>query len=398
MAVVREHRQRQPDRRNVTIVLMNEARQPVLRWHVENAWINKIEGPSFKATGNEVAMESVELVHEGLTHRDVSEQGVGIMPTYDTPGVYYERADAARAGDRAAAHRHRRRSSASPGAVRCTSPVPIESLAAVPGAASATSPARAIWPTRCAASSRTADAAAGSCASPRRRPREHAGDAVVDGRRRAMPAGRSRPRARRLGQRPRRRAAARRIARRPRRRPTASHAGLRRRSRRSPGFVRGTPRRASRRAGADDRIRVVSRRRRRSRAPHLDRTRARATPAVRRGRSPASIPNQPLPIESIEYTAAGRASADACSRVYRGALAGARASALRARGRWPIRGWTASRRRSATERRPDGLGATADDRARRRATGRGRHHERRDCQPRVAPLQPPIAARSRSRR
>lgn len=57
----------QPDRRNVTIVLMNEARQPVLRWHIENAWINKIEGPSFKAAGNEVGMESVELIHEGLT-------------------------------------------------------------------------------------------------------------------------------------------------------------------------------------------------------------------------------------------------------------------------------------------------------------------------------------------
>ena len=57
----------QPDRRNVTIVLRNEAHEPVLRWHAENAWVNKIEGPSFKASGNEVAMESVELVHEGLT-------------------------------------------------------------------------------------------------------------------------------------------------------------------------------------------------------------------------------------------------------------------------------------------------------------------------------------------
>ena len=56
-----------PDRRNITIVLMNEARVPVLRWHAEAAWINKIEGPSLKAGGNEVAMESVELVHEGLT-------------------------------------------------------------------------------------------------------------------------------------------------------------------------------------------------------------------------------------------------------------------------------------------------------------------------------------------
>jgi len=57
----------QPDRRDVTIILLNEARQPVLRWHAESAWVNKIEGPSFKAAGNEVAMESVELVHEGLT-------------------------------------------------------------------------------------------------------------------------------------------------------------------------------------------------------------------------------------------------------------------------------------------------------------------------------------------
>jgi len=55
------------DRRNVTIVLKNEQRQPILRWHADEAWINKIEGPSMKASGNEVAIESVELVHEGLT-------------------------------------------------------------------------------------------------------------------------------------------------------------------------------------------------------------------------------------------------------------------------------------------------------------------------------------------
>ena len=56
-----------PDRRNVTIVLMNERREAVLRWHAENAWINKIEGPALKASSNDVAMESLELVHEGLT-------------------------------------------------------------------------------------------------------------------------------------------------------------------------------------------------------------------------------------------------------------------------------------------------------------------------------------------
>lgn len=55
------------DRRNVTITLMNEERKAVIRWHAENAWINKIEGPGFKASSNEVSVESVDLVHEGLT-------------------------------------------------------------------------------------------------------------------------------------------------------------------------------------------------------------------------------------------------------------------------------------------------------------------------------------------
>jgi phage tail-like protein len=56
-----------PDRRNVTITLMNEARVPVIYYHLENAWLNKLDLPSFKAAGNEVAIESAELVHEGVT-------------------------------------------------------------------------------------------------------------------------------------------------------------------------------------------------------------------------------------------------------------------------------------------------------------------------------------------
>ena len=55
------------DRRNATIVLMDEERTDVLRWTVENAWINKIEAPTFNATANEAAIESCELVHEGLS-------------------------------------------------------------------------------------------------------------------------------------------------------------------------------------------------------------------------------------------------------------------------------------------------------------------------------------------
>lgn len=55
------------DRRDVTVVLLNETREAVLRWHIENAWVNKIEAPGMKASANEVAIESAELVHEGIT-------------------------------------------------------------------------------------------------------------------------------------------------------------------------------------------------------------------------------------------------------------------------------------------------------------------------------------------
>ena len=54
------------DRRNGAIVLMDEQRRDVMRWNFENGWLNKIEGPSFKAAGNDIAIESIEIVHERL--------------------------------------------------------------------------------------------------------------------------------------------------------------------------------------------------------------------------------------------------------------------------------------------------------------------------------------------
>lgn len=57
----------EPDRRNGSVVLLNEGHRAVMRWNFENAWVNKLEGPSLKASGNEVAIESMELCHEGLT-------------------------------------------------------------------------------------------------------------------------------------------------------------------------------------------------------------------------------------------------------------------------------------------------------------------------------------------
>jgi len=57
----------QDDRRDGTITLLNEERKAVMHWNFTKAWPNKILGPSLKATGNEVAIEEMELVHETLS-------------------------------------------------------------------------------------------------------------------------------------------------------------------------------------------------------------------------------------------------------------------------------------------------------------------------------------------
>jgi phage tail-like protein len=53
-------------RRDITISLLNEDHEPVVVWKVKNAWPTKITGTDLKADGNEVAIESIELAHEGL--------------------------------------------------------------------------------------------------------------------------------------------------------------------------------------------------------------------------------------------------------------------------------------------------------------------------------------------
>ncbi|HTS31290.1 MAG TPA: phage tail protein [Bryobacteraceae bacterium] len=54
------------DRRNGAIVLQDEEHNDVLRWEFENGWICKWEGPSLNATSNDVAIETIEICHEGL--------------------------------------------------------------------------------------------------------------------------------------------------------------------------------------------------------------------------------------------------------------------------------------------------------------------------------------------
>ncbi|QRX82522.1 phage tail protein [Glaciimonas sp. PAMC28666] len=52
---------------NVVISLLDQAGAPTMVWTLENAWPTKITGTDLKADGNEVAVETIELAHEGMT-------------------------------------------------------------------------------------------------------------------------------------------------------------------------------------------------------------------------------------------------------------------------------------------------------------------------------------------
>jgi phage tail-like protein len=58
--------QGQVDRRNVAILLLDEAGNEVVRWRVLNAWPRKWEGPDLNAKGNDVAVETLTLTCEGI--------------------------------------------------------------------------------------------------------------------------------------------------------------------------------------------------------------------------------------------------------------------------------------------------------------------------------------------
>lgn len=55
-----------PDRREGSIVLLNENRQEVTRWNFKRAWPCKWTGPGLNAKNNEIAIETLEICHEGL--------------------------------------------------------------------------------------------------------------------------------------------------------------------------------------------------------------------------------------------------------------------------------------------------------------------------------------------
>lgn len=51
----------------VTISLLDEEGKPTMVWTLTRAWPTKITGTDLKAEGNEVAVETIEVAHEGLT-------------------------------------------------------------------------------------------------------------------------------------------------------------------------------------------------------------------------------------------------------------------------------------------------------------------------------------------
>ena len=54
-------------RETVVIQLLDESGSPTMTWTLANAWPTKISSTDLKSDGNEVAIETLELAHEGLT-------------------------------------------------------------------------------------------------------------------------------------------------------------------------------------------------------------------------------------------------------------------------------------------------------------------------------------------
>ncbi len=54
-------------RKNITITLLNEKGEEKAKWSVINAWPTKYKPSDLNAKTNDIAIESIEFVHEGIT-------------------------------------------------------------------------------------------------------------------------------------------------------------------------------------------------------------------------------------------------------------------------------------------------------------------------------------------
>jgi len=53
-------------RRNMAVILMDEEGKPASRWELSAAWPNKYDAPDLNAKGTDIAIETLEIVHEGM--------------------------------------------------------------------------------------------------------------------------------------------------------------------------------------------------------------------------------------------------------------------------------------------------------------------------------------------
>lgn len=53
-------------RKNGSIILLDDTGAEKMRWNFIDGWPTKWTGTTFNATGNEVAIETLEIAHEGL--------------------------------------------------------------------------------------------------------------------------------------------------------------------------------------------------------------------------------------------------------------------------------------------------------------------------------------------
>lgn len=56
----------QEARKNVAVVVLDEEGNAKSRWEFSSAWPTKYDAPDLNATGNEIAIETLEIAHEGM--------------------------------------------------------------------------------------------------------------------------------------------------------------------------------------------------------------------------------------------------------------------------------------------------------------------------------------------
>jgi phage tail-like protein len=53
-------------RKNGSIIVLDTQGQEKVRWNFRNGWPTKWDGPDFTSKGNDVAIETLEIAHEGI--------------------------------------------------------------------------------------------------------------------------------------------------------------------------------------------------------------------------------------------------------------------------------------------------------------------------------------------